>query len=248
MRLNDVGQASEEDEVPQAPRLSGMAVASLIFGLLGCLVVPAVPALILGIIAYRAIGREPERYHGKGIAVSGIILSIFSIFIVFPIMAILVPAFGKAHERAQRSSCLSNLRQISIGLQLYALDYDGHFPPAASWNQAVLSMHTPKQVLICPAAGGREVSYAINRRLAGKTSANLVSPGETALVFDSIPGANMAGGADVIPNPSRHGEDNIMGFADGHVKPVSREEMRDWYTPVYAKTPVRNHKAAHSSK
>jgi general secretion pathway protein G len=39
--------------------------------------------------------------------------------------ALLVPAVGRAKERARTAACLNNLRQLGVAAQLYAADHDG---------------------------------------------------------------------------------------------------------------------------
>jgi len=53
------------------------------------------------------------------------------------IMAILLPALSKAKEYGRKVSCGSNLKQIAIALQNYAMDHNGIYPLAAmapSWD------------------------------------------------------------------------------------------------------------------
>ena len=47
------------------------------------------------------------------------------IAIIAILAAILFPVFGRARENARRASCQSNLKQIGLGFQQYAQDYDG---------------------------------------------------------------------------------------------------------------------------
>lgn len=47
------------------------------------------------------------------------------ISIIALLMSILVPALSKSREQAQRVDCLSNMRQLSLGWNLYAGDNDG---------------------------------------------------------------------------------------------------------------------------
>ena len=58
--------------------------------------------------------------------------------LLFISAAILFPVFARARENARRSSCQSNLKQISLGLLQYQQDYYGHFPPVAGSSKAVV--------------------------------------------------------------------------------------------------------------
>ena len=46
------------------------------------------------------------------------------IAIIAILAAILLPVFAQARERARRTACLSNLRQVGLAMQMYAQDYD----------------------------------------------------------------------------------------------------------------------------
>ena len=52
------------------------------------------------------------------------------IAIIGILAAMLMPALDRARESARRASCIGNLKQIGVGLQFYANDYDGFCPPA----------------------------------------------------------------------------------------------------------------------
>jgi prepilin-type N-terminal cleavage/methylation domain-containing protein len=51
------------------------------------------------------------------------------IAIIAILAAILFPVFARARESARRSACLSNMKQIGLGLAMYMQDYDQTFPP-----------------------------------------------------------------------------------------------------------------------
>ncbi len=90
------------------------------------------------------------------------------IAIIAILAAILFPVFGRARENARRTACLSNMKQVGLGLMQYVQDYDemtpkGRPPGGAVVNfgepnaqGAYLSLLTPYtksfQIYACPSA------------------------------------------------------------------------------------------------
>ena len=56
------------------------------------------------------------------------------IAIISILASILFPVFARARENARRTSCLSNVKQLGLGLMMYAQDYDEHVAPRFSSN------------------------------------------------------------------------------------------------------------------
>jgi hypothetical protein len=111
------------------PKNSGLAIWSLVLGILGltCFwLLTAIPAVICGHLAYSRIKRSAGALTGEGLALGGLItgyLSIaLSIFVIPLVAAIAIPNFVKARTTAQMNACMSNLRQIDGAKQAWALD------------------------------------------------------------------------------------------------------------------------------
>src|ERR1700749_3137570 len=50
------------------------------------------------------------------------------IAIIAILAAILFPVFAKVREKARQTSCLSNQKQLGLGIMQYVQDYDEAFP------------------------------------------------------------------------------------------------------------------------
>jgi prepilin-type N-terminal cleavage/methylation domain-containing protein/prepilin-type processing-associated H-X9-DG protein len=90
------------------------------------------------------------------------------IAIIGILAGMLLPALGRAREKAKAASCLSGMRQIYIGIQLYADDNEGYMPAASTddgvtWpkrmarylpqrNSGSSATAPPNKVFTCPSA------------------------------------------------------------------------------------------------
>jgi prepilin-type N-terminal cleavage/methylation domain-containing protein/prepilin-type processing-associated H-X9-DG protein len=86
------------------------------------------------------------------------------IAIIAILAAILFPVFARARENARRSSCLSNLKQIGLGIAMYTQDYDEKlvsyaYPPPVQgdpgnygWQVALMPYVKSTQLFVCPSA------------------------------------------------------------------------------------------------
>ena len=91
------------------------------------------------------------------------------IAIIAILAALLLPALAGAKRRANQVKCLSNIRQLGLGLQLYADEFNGEFPLRRSsltgnaWPDTAAKYYGDRHVLVCPSdRWGSERSYIIN--------------------------------------------------------------------------------------
>jgi len=152
-----------------------------------------------------------KRPHLKGFTLIELLVVIAIIAIL---AAILFPAFARARENARRTSCLSNLKQIGLGLAQYSQDYDSLLVPTSansvSWTQLIQPYVKSTQMFACPSDSRAQTakaasvitkggityppipeSYGMNHRLnTGSTPVSesvIIEPSTTIIV---------AGGAD----------------------------------------------------
>src|SRR5687768_9740204 len=100
------------------------------------------------------------------------------IAIIAILASILFPAFAQAREAARRTMCLSNVKQLGLGLGMYASDHDGLYPehdrsipdgtyarggyavpywsatPVTNWASAIYPYVKNYQVYACPSNKG----------------------------------------------------------------------------------------------
>lgn len=218
---------------PATAKTSGMAIASLVLGILGivsCGLTPLI-GLILGIVAIGKVRNSKGTLVGEGIAIAGTIVS--ALFLVFGIgmfAGIVIPAFAGAKQRAMAIACMNNLRQLSLATRLYAGNHEEQFPAATNWCDALKEyVGRNTRVYTCAAANSTDAcDYAFNAKVAGLDVRN-VNP-QTVLLFESEAGWNLSGDEEMVVSPPRHRARNrrpsvTVAFADGHVEEVTLDRL-----------------------
>jgi prepilin-type N-terminal cleavage/methylation domain-containing protein/prepilin-type processing-associated H-X9-DG protein len=56
------------------------------------------------------------------------------IAIIAILAAILFPVFAQAREKARQVTCINNLKQIGVALDMYVQDYDERYPQGNGWK------------------------------------------------------------------------------------------------------------------
>ena len=178
--------------VPQ----KGLAVTSLVLGILSCLTcfLTGIPAIICGHIAQSRARRAPEQYGGSGMATTGLVLGYVSLALcvtVILLSAMLLPALSKAKGKAQSINCINNMKQIGLAFRTWSIDNDGNFPFNVSTNKGgTLELSLPE-------SDGFDRNAVFHFRVLSNelsTPKILVCPGDSkkrpALDFLSLEAAN----------------------------------------------------------
>lgn len=88
--------------------------------------------------------------------------TLIELLVVIAIIAILagmlLPVLSKAKQRAHVAKCLSNLRQIGLGMQMYVSEHNDTFPPATTSqiNPAITSWESPQNYWLGNFLGGND--------------------------------------------------------------------------------------------
>ena len=158
--------------------------------------------------------------------------------------ALFFPAFARARETARRTSCMSNLKQIALGLQTYNQDNDQHFPPVPTstdgdegWVLSIADSIKSAVVFQCPSEekslDDGPSDYWINSDLQGINDAKVRVTASVILIGD---GAASSVDYALGPNAtepwvdtesftSRHLGGANYAFVDGHVKWLRPEKI-----------------------
>jgi hypothetical protein len=111
-------------------RTSGLAIASLVCGLIMCLPPTALAGVILGIVALTQIADPARRLTGRGLAIAGIVTGAIGCTLV-PVallIAILLPALSAARSTARQMQNSTQLRGIHQGAIFHAQGNNDYYP------------------------------------------------------------------------------------------------------------------------
>jgi len=210
----------------QPAKTSGLAITSLVLGICGFFTcgITALIGLILGIVAMGRVRKSNGALSGHGIALAGTIVSAVFLLMLPMSVAMFLPALAKAKQRALTIACVNNMKQLALGARIYSQDHQNHFPPAATWCDAVKPEVNADKVFKCPAGDVNDrCDYGYNSQLDGLEEKN-IDP-NTVLFFESDPGWNVSGGAERMLGQSRHGRTFVVAFADGHVEQLTADRL-----------------------
>jgi len=206
----------------------GIAIASLVCGILSWVCagpLAAIPAVITGHMALGRIKRSVGTLAGRGLAIAGLILGYTSIVAMIAVIvlffALVVPLIK---EKSSKTACLNNLNIIGKACQMYAAEHDGAFPERLS---ELYPDHVPDlDVFVCPSTGAKigspqeiDSKTSYEYRGAGLNLRTVREPSYQVILACDKPGNHRRG-------------KNIL-YADGHVESEgmggeSRGHGMDW--------------------
>lgn len=131
------------------------------------------------------VGRLPARSARQAGSLSYFAFTLIELLTVMAIIGILasllLTSLSKSKERARTAQCISNLRQVSLGMRMYADDGNGLYPMSGDeipwdlidnrthrtgWMQQILDQVANKGVFHCPSDRRSLYSYFNGARAA----------------------------------------------------------------------------------
>jgi len=166
------------------------------------------------------------------------------IAIIAILAAILFPVFARAREKARQTSCLSNLKQLGLGWQMYVQDYDERAMTACyntgntCWDRrdfqrsaALMPYVKNQEIYFCPSVekptDATASTYNYNRTIGwAPVKLATISEASRTMLFSEGNGLRWmpyeptccSGAAGHKGVKANHNEGANIAFCDGHAK------------------------------
>lgn len=140
-----------------------------------------------------------------------------------------VAAVCAAREVLAEMQCAYNMCALGYITYAYVHKHNDQFPPAQQWYEIYFGPEGFVPGNECLATDPRRPEdgriVAINASLDGIKFSEVAAPSRTVLFFECAAGAPPAGGPDTLPPKPRFGRGHYIGFCDGHVELIEKEEL-----------------------
>jgi len=211
---------SESPVTVSAPK-STMAVTALVLGavsFLGCSLLVAVPAIIVGVMARSRIRRYPEQYAGKGMATTGLILGIANIVlcvVIAGLIALMLPGLRVGRSAARAVGAQANIKSISAALLQYNVEFGANPEQLAQLTENHYLDNG--KVLTDPAVERKDTRCDFIYTGMGLNPNRIELPDQFMMLY----------------GPAVHrGNARAVGFADGHSAMAKPSEFADLLAEV----------------
>ena len=164
------------------------------------------------------------------------------IAIIAILAAILFPVFATAREKARQTACLSNMKQLALGLVQYTQDYDETLPNGANpydygngWAGQLYTYVKSTQVYVCPSdtsplppmssygynsncvvPGAAYTGIAGGYYPVGRSISTFLSPARTVLLFECQNNGGSSGTNYSIGSPQYQAGSDIYPSSAGY--------------------------------
>lgn len=198
------------------PKTPAASVWSLVLGILSifCLwLLGSIPAIILGIIGMKKASTNPQEFGGKGLALAGIITGGIGILTGLVTMgmyaAMIIPAVKGVEAQASKAQTMSDMQQINLAIQSYALDNDFKYPQTL---EDLIPDYLPNGGLLMQ-----------EDEVSGNSAMFLYSPAKDENNLSNTP---------ILLSPFSQNGERFVGYGDGRVTTI-REPLPEDMTTTF---------------
>lgn len=125
--------------------------------------------------------------------------------------------FANAKKAAQKTACLSNIKQLGIAVMMYLADHEDKFTMNPSKLKATLYPYTKNdRIWTCPLTPKARAAYSLNAKLLKKNHFDIEEIHNTVMVYEGSKGQL----------DFKHAGYAAVAFADGSAKMVNAETAK----------------------